>query len=65
MHTPSYFYIKNIFFHTKKYVWSLKGQVHSYFIVEKYFLELSKLINIDEKATIQVLESIEKNFYFW
>jgi hypothetical protein len=65
MHTPSYFYIINFFFHTKKYVWNLKGQVHSYFNIEKYFLKLSKLTNIDGEATTQALESIgKKSFYF-
>jgi hypothetical protein len=60
MHTPSYFYIKKIFFSYKKVRSKFKGQVHIYFSVEKYFLKLSKLINIDGEATTQVLESIEK-----
>jgi hypothetical protein len=51
MHTPSYFYIKKIFFSYKKVRSKFKGQVHIYFSVEKYFLKLSKLINIDGEAT--------------
>ena len=48
------------------YIWSLKKQVYSYFITEKYFLNRFNLINIDGKATTQVLESIEiKSFMFW
>ena len=55
------FISKRFLFHTKKYIWGLKGQIQSYFNVEKYFLKLSKLINVDGEAIIQVLESIEKN----
>jgi hypothetical protein len=60
------FILKAFFFHTKKYVWSLKREIHNYFNVLKYFLKVSKLIDIDGETTTQVLESIEKkkDFYF-
>jgi hypothetical protein len=61
------FISKRYFFYTKKYVWSLKDKstVTLSLDIEKYFLKLFKLINIDKEATTQIFEFIEKNTFIF